>query len=249
MPLHSREQRRKLLDHEGGQQKGNAEPGGIDREQHRALGHGGLGGGHGENRRQDRADAGGPAERKGKPHHVGAPQPDRFRRRQPSLAHQEADPRQPQEMQAHDDDDDAGEDRKLRRPGADQAADEGRAGTERDEHGGEAEHEHQRRAHHRALRGGRAFFVGDVLDGGAGQIDQIGRHQRQHAGRQEADKACENGCRDRNVVHQETFGEWRRILLACTKVTFQKFRRRRGHRTVWIERPGVTWLDAIRIVR
>ena len=95
-----------------------------------------------------------------------------------------------------------------RRPGADEAADKGGAGAERHEHGGEAEHEHQRRGHHRALRGLCTLVIGDVLDGRAGQVDQIGRHQRQHAGRQEADQAGKKRRRDRNIVHYLTFEEF-----------------------------------------
>ncbi len=86
----------------------------------RALGDGLLGCGERQDRREDRPDAGRPAERKGQPHHIGAPQPDRLRHRQALLPHQNADPRQPEEMQAHDDDDDAGDDRQFLRPGAQQ---------------------------------------------------------------------------------------------------------------------------------
>ncbi len=46
-----------------------------------------------------------------------------------------------------------------------------------------------------------ALVIGDMLDGGAGQIDQIGRHQRQHAGRQKADEAGDQRGRDRDIVH------------------------------------------------
>jgi hypothetical protein len=60
---------------------------------------------------------------------------------------------------------------------------------------------HQRGGHHRALRSLGGFVIADMLDGRAGQIDQIGRHQRQHAGRQEADETGDQGRRDGNVVH------------------------------------------------
>src|SRR6516164_7402409 len=82
-----------------------------------------------------------PAESKGKPHNMSPPQPDRFRDRQPALPHQQRDSPEPEKMQAHHDDDDAGQDRELCGPGADQAADQGRAGTKQDEHGGETNHE------------------------------------------------------------------------------------------------------------
>src|ERR1035441_1336073 len=74
-------------------------------------------------------------------------------------------------MQAHDDDDDAGQNRKLRRPGADQASDEARTGAERHEHGGKTQHERHGCDHHRAPRRRFALVIGDMLDGGAGQID------------------------------------------------------------------------------
>ena len=108
-------------------------------------------------------------------------------------------------MQAHDDDDDAGQDRKFCRPGADQAADQGGTGAERHEDGGKTQHEHQRRRHHRPLGGLRGVVVGDMLDGRAGEIDQIGRHQGQHAGGQEADETGNQGRRDGNIVHCMTF--------------------------------------------
>ncbi len=184
-------------------------PGGIDREQHRALGYGRFRRRHRQDGSQDRPDAGRPAECKGKPHHIGAPQPDRLWRRQPPLAHQEADPRQSEEMQAHHDDDHTGEDRELCRPGANEAADERRTGAKRHEHGGKAEHEHQRRDHHRALGSLHALVIGDMLDGRAGEVHQIGRHQRQHAGRQEADQASQDRCRDRYIVHYVTSGNCR----------------------------------------
>ena len=41
--------------------------------------------------------------------------------------------------------------------------------------------------------------VGQPLQRSAGEIDEIGRHQRQHAGRQEADQAGEQGGEDGDV--------------------------------------------------
>lgn len=117
------------------------------------------------------------------------------------LAHQEADARQAEEVQAHDDDDDAGENRQLRRPGSDQPADQRSAGAERHEHRGKAEHEQKRRHHDRAL-GGRGRLVAlNMLDRGARQVDQIGRNQRQDARREEADESGNQRRRDRNILH------------------------------------------------
>ena len=49
------------------------------------------------------------------------------------------------------------------------------------------------------------LVIGDMLDGRAGEIDQIGRHQGQHAGGQEADETGNQGRRDGNIVHCMTF--------------------------------------------
>ena len=86
-----------------------------------------------------------------KPHHIGAPQPDRLRHLQPLLPVQQRDRRQAEEMQPHDDDDDAGDDGERAGIGADQRADHAGAGAERDEHGGEAADEQHGGQHRLAL--------------------------------------------------------------------------------------------------
>ena len=43
--------------------------------------------------------------------------------------------------------------------------------------------------------------MGNMLDGGAGEVDQIGRHERQHAGRQEADQAGDQRGGNGDIVH------------------------------------------------
>ena len=58
--------------------KGMPSPGRVDREQHRAARHRILRGRDGEDRSEDWADARRPSKRKGKTHHVGAPEPDRM---------------------------------------------------------------------------------------------------------------------------------------------------------------------------
>ena len=103
------------LDREGGEQERNAEPGRIDREQHRALGDRLLRRRHGEDRGEDRPDAGRPAEREGEPHGIGAPQPDRPRHRGALLEHQEGEAGEPEKVQPHDDDGDAGDDAEFAR--------------------------------------------------------------------------------------------------------------------------------------
>jgi two-component sensor histidine kinase len=201
MALHPREHRGKLLDHEGRDQERDAEPGGVNREQAGALGDGRLRRGDRQDRRQDRPDAGCPAEREGQPHDIGAPQPDGPRDRQPPVPHQQRDPRQPEEVQPHDHDHDAGDDGELSRPGADQSPDQRGAGAEHHEHGRKTQHEQRRRGHHSASGGRDVLVIFDVLDRGTGQIDQIRRDQRQHARRQETDQAGDQRCRDRDVLN------------------------------------------------
>ena len=65
---------------------------------------------------------------------------------------------------------------------AHQRADDAGAGAERHEHGRESQNEHSRRHHHGAARERARLAGGDLLDGRARQVDEIGRHQRQHAG-------------------------------------------------------------------
>ena len=133
----------------------NAEAERIDREHAGALRHRLLRRRDRQDRGEDRADARRPAEREGKPHQIGAPQPDGLGDLEPLLAHQQADRGQAEEMQTHDDDGDAGEDRELARIGAQHRADRAGAGAKRHEHRGKAEHEQkrggERLAPHRAV--------------------------------------------------------------------------------------------------
>ena len=50
------------------------------------------------------------------------------------------------------------------------------------------------------LEDGFRLFVFEVLDGRAGEVNQIGRHQRQHARRQKADQAGNQRRGDRDIV-------------------------------------------------
>src|SRR5260370_2897596 len=76
------------VDGEGRDEERNAEPSGVYGEQAGALRDRLLGRRYGQDRGQDRPDAGRPAEREGEPHRIGAPQPDRPRHRGSLLAHQ-----------------------------------------------------------------------------------------------------------------------------------------------------------------
>ena len=103
-------------------------------------------------------------------------------------------------MKPHDDDGDAGERRELQRIGLHQRADRARAGAEGDEHGRETAYEQQRRANGIAPDQRLGFGVGQPLERSAGEIDEIGRHQRQHAGRQEAQHAREQCGGESDIV-------------------------------------------------
>ena len=48
---------------------------------------------------------------------------------------------------------------------------------------------------------GSAFGTGEPFDRCSGEVDEIGRHQRQHAGRQEAQHAGKQRGRDGNIGH------------------------------------------------
>ena len=150
---------------------------------------------------ENRPDARRPAERERQAHHIGAPQADRLRHRQPALLHQERDRRDAEEMQPHDDDDDAGDFAEHVGIGVQHRAEHAGAGAKRHEHRGEAEHEDESRDHGLAPHARGGFRIGKAFQRRAGQIDQIGRHQRQHAGRQEAQHAREQRREYRDVRH------------------------------------------------
>ena len=95
----------------------------------------------------------------------------------------------PEKVQAHDDDDDARDNRELARIGAQQCTDDAGAGAQRHEDRGESEHEQQRRRHGFAANPRLGLGIGKPLQRGAGHIDEIRRHQRQHAGREKAQHA------------------------------------------------------------
>ena len=118
MGAEAREERGERLDRERRDDERHAEAERIDREHAGALGHRRLGRRNGEDRGEDRPDARRPAEREGKPHQISAPQADRLGDIEALLAHQPGDRRQPEKMQTHDDDGDAGDDGEFARIGA-----------------------------------------------------------------------------------------------------------------------------------
>jgi len=133
---------------------------------------------------EDRTDARRPAKRKGQPHDVCAPQPDRLCELNPFLSVEERNRREAEEVQSHDDDRNAGNGRERPGPGADQRADHARTCTKCNEYRAETEHEQDGCEHSVAPCSRRALTFGETFKRGAGHIDQIGGHQRQHAGRE-----------------------------------------------------------------
>jgi len=93
-------------------------------------------------------------------------------------------------VQAEQDDHNPGDDGELVLVRGDPLPEHRRAGAEAHEHGGEA-HDEEHRGQHDAAPQVRvdAVLVSHLLDGGAAEIAEVGRHQRQHAGRQEAYEA------------------------------------------------------------
>ena len=114
---------------------------------------------------------------------------------------QEADPEQPDEMKTHQHDGNAGEGgghihlvTEDRNGEADELperlAKHRGAGPQRDENRRKSQHETQRRKQGAALLGNRcALAIGQLIERGAGDEAQVGRHQRQHAGAQKTDGA------------------------------------------------------------
>ena len=109
------------------------------------------------------------------------------RRMEPDLAIEEGKPENAQKMQAHQDDDDAGDLRQKGEMFRHQIAERSGRRAEHDEDGGKSHDEHDRgREHPLAHIRIDLFLAGQFLKRRAGQETQIRRHQRQNARRQEA---------------------------------------------------------------
>ena len=89
-------------------------------------------------------------------------------------------------MQPHDDDDHTRQDAETIGIGPDQRAEQAGRGTQRDEHGRESGNKQQGQQNRRR----RAPVLAHLVQRLAGEIDKIGRHQRQDAG---AEKGQETG--------------------------------------------------------
>ena len=104
---------------------------------------------------------------------------------------QEADLEKAQKMQAKKDDDPAGDLGKEIGVARDQLAHHGGRGAERDEHHGETQDEHDSSQQHPALSLViDRLVVGELFECDASDEAEIGRHQREHAGAEEAQEAC-----------------------------------------------------------
>jgi hypothetical protein len=108
------------------------------------------------------------------------------------LAMQDGQMDEPQKMQSPDDDDHARDLAEQRQVGGEELARGGRGRAEHDEHGGEAEHEGDRRQHHGVVDVARRLILaGELVERGPADKREIRRDQRQHAWAQEAQHARE----------------------------------------------------------
>src|SRR6185437_2599562 len=123
-----------------------------------------------------------------------------------------------EEMQAHDDDQNAGERRQDRQRLAEGLAEGGRGGAQRHEHRREAEDEEQRRHDHAGMQ--RPIVAAELVEAGAAHIGQIGRDEWQHAGAQEAEHPGAEHQRQRQSEHdlssRRGFSALRRLCKAMT---------------------------------
>ena len=82
-----------------------------------------------------------------------------------------------------------------------QLADQGRGRAERDKHGRKSQHKCKSGEHHAQIDPLRHVpLAAELLECGAAEKAQIGRHQRQHARRKEADQPGQH-CADISDVH------------------------------------------------
>src|SRR4029079_845683 len=105
----AREKGREGLDRKGGNNERDSEPQRVDRKQARTLGHRVLRRRDGQDGGENWPDARRPSERKSESDDIGTPEADRFGDIQPLLTMQQRDRGNTEKMQAHDDDDDAGD--------------------------------------------------------------------------------------------------------------------------------------------
>ena len=127
------------------------------------------------------------------------------------LAVEDRDAHDPEEMQAHRRDHEAGDEGDDRDVGAekmhlvageapDRVAEDAGGRAERDEDGREAEHEGKRRQHDVApalVRRRLAEFLGRK----PGHEAEVGRHERQHARRDEGQESPEESADDADIHH------------------------------------------------
>ena len=106
-----------------------------------------------------------------------------------------------EEVQPHTDDGDARHDRERIGMRAQKIADCRGAGAERDEDGGEAEDEKERGRQFAARDQWPGLARDQMLECGAGEEAEIRRHQRQHAGRNEADEPRDKGGWNGDIGH------------------------------------------------
>src|SRR5205809_5528723 len=182
--------------------EGDGERQGVDAEQGGAVRYAGLGGGEGENRAQDRPDAGSP----------GGAERDAHERRpeiaerlvgqlEPPLAHEERRPDDAEQVQPEQDDHDPADASDPHLGAQQQHAEGGRRGAEGDEDEGEAGHEPQR------VRQRCATPRLDLFERQSGEESHVARDERQDAGREKAQQPGDERQRDRRDHPQKHTAE------------------------------------------
>src|SRR5437870_2223421 len=187
---------------QGGADKRDGEPQGVGAQQRRPQPHAPLSGREGENRTQDRSNAGGPCRAESDADECRAQVADRLARQlEPALAHEKRRPQDTEQVQPEQDDDDAADPADPLARAQQQHAECGCRGAERDKDEGEPGHEPQR------VRQGGATPHLDLLERQPGKETDVARDERQDAGGEEAQQAGDERQRERRAHPQKHTAE------------------------------------------
>jgi hypothetical protein len=125
-------------------------------------------------------------------------------------------------MQAHQQDQDAGNDRQNIEIARQGLADDAGGRTKRDEHRGEAEHKANRGNGDAARSNAVGFRVLHLVERHARQIGEIGRHDRQNAGRKKRHQARQKSGSVSDIDHllhppvlQSRVSNWQKAMQEC----------------------------------
>jgi hypothetical protein len=209
----TRQKHRERLYREGGDDKRNTKAERVDCEQARAFAYRLLGRGNGQDRGQDRADAWRPAECERETNQIGPPKSDRLCDFKSLLPMQQGDWCNAEEVQTHNDNDNAGNRCQGSRIGADERADDAGASTECDKHRGEPQ-DKQRRGNDRvAFYLGFCFLIRKTFERGACHKHKIRRHKRQHTRGKKTDETRNQSSQESDfAIHGATRCDAMRLL-------------------------------------